>query len=75
MARAGNPVTLGKAVPKATSARAETISWMPPPAALDAATIEGLSHLLGEHYSGSTLTRLLAQARVDDPLGPGQTKW
>jgi hypothetical protein len=48
---------------------------MAPPSAFDPATIEGLSHLLGGHYSGSSLTRLLAQARVEDPLGPRQTKW
>ena len=48
---------------------------MAPPVAFDPATIEGLSHFLGERYSGSTLTRLLVQARVDDPLGPRQTKW
>src|SRR3954470_2469521 len=48
---------------------------MPPPAAFDPATIEALSHLLGDHYKGSTLTRLLAHARVDDPLAPRETKW
>ncbi len=48
---------------------------MPPPASFDPATIEGLSHLLGDHYIGSTLTRLLKQARVDDLLGPRETKW
>lgn len=48
---------------------------MAPPVTFDPATIEGVAHLLGEHYTGSTLTRLLAQARVDDPFGPRQTKW
>lgn len=48
---------------------------MAPPAEFDPATIEGLSQLLGEHYKGSTLTRLLTQAHVEDPLGPGATKW
>jgi uncharacterized protein (TIGR02391 family) len=31
--------------------------------------------MLGEHYTGSTLTRLFGQAHVDDVLGEGNTKW
>ena len=45
------------------------------PASFDPATIEGLARLLGEQYTGSTLTRLFQQARVDDVLGEGHTKW
>lgn len=40
-----------------------------------AGTIESIAHAVGELYSGSELTRLLADKRLPDPLGEGQTKW
>lgn len=38
-------------------------------------TVESVAHALGELYSGSELTRLLADVRLPDPLGEGATKW
>lgn len=45
------------------------------PPSFDPATIEGLARPLGDLYTGSVLTRLFEQARVEDPLGEGATKW
>ena len=40
-----------------------------------AATIESVARAVGELYSGSELTQLLADARLPDPWGEGSTKW
>jgi hypothetical protein len=39
------------------------------------ATVEAVAKTLGELYSGSEISRLLAQVRLPDPLGDGATKW
>ena len=43
--------------------------------AFDVASIEGLARSLGEHYTGSTISRLLEQARIVDVWGECTTKW
>lgn len=38
-------------------------------------TVEHVSRAIGELYSGSELTTLLSEVRLQDDLGPGTTKW
>lgn len=38
-------------------------------------TVEHVSRAIGELYSGSELTALLAEVRLGDELGPSATKW
>ena len=40
-----------------------------------AGTIEAVARALGDLYTGSELTRLLAGVRLPDPLGATETKW
>jgi uncharacterized protein (TIGR02391 family) len=45
----------------------------PPP--FPQGTVEDVAKIIGDLYRGSELTRILAQARIADPLGEGATKW
>jgi hypothetical protein len=38
-------------------------------------TIEAVAKAIGELYSGSELTRVLATAKLPDVIGEGTTKW
>jgi uncharacterized protein (TIGR02391 family) len=43
--------------------------------AFSVGTIEAVAKVVGELYSGSELTRILASVNLPDPLGEGMTKW
>lgn len=43
--------------------------------AFSAGTIEAVAKAIGELYSGSELTRILASTKLPDPLGERVTKW
>lgn len=45
------------------------------PSPFQQGTVEDVAKIIGDLYSGSELTRILAQARIADPLGEGTTKW
>ncbi|UIR39713.1 TIGR02391 family protein (plasmid) [Rhodococcus sp. DMF-1] len=40
-----------------------------------AGTVEAVARVIGDLYSGSELTRILASVKLADPLGEGTTKW
>lgn len=43
--------------------------------AFSIATVESVAKAVGDLYSGSELTRMLAEVRLKDALGEGMTKW
>jgi uncharacterized protein (TIGR02391 family) len=43
--------------------------------AFSVGTIEAVAKIVGELYSGSELTRILASVNLPDPLSEGMTKW
>lgn len=45
------------------------------PGPFSVATTEEVGKIIGELFSGSELTRLLAETKLPDPHGEGMTKW